>query len=475
LIIVDDGSTSAALTTFLSEVTAWDDRIFVAHLPTNSGISAATNEALALARGEYIALVDHDDLVLPDALLAVVREINEEPAVDVIYTDQEYGSPDGAAEEPLVKPDWDPYLFLGVMYVGHLLVARRALAISVGGFDSNFDNVQDFEFMLRLSEHTDRIRHVPTIHYRWRRVAGSVATRGDAKADIESLQATAVSAHLRRRKLAAFARPHPHLAHRAQLTPASAKPLPLSLIVGPASNADATASTVRAYLSSAPLPLGVLLWGAEAEAATRLMSAQAIDVKAAQCLADAAACARGDMLLFLEPGLAPATEGWLEQLQFYAQLDDVACASGIVIDSAGVVDEAGLVIGIDGVVGPALAGRDADSDGYAGSLSCARTVSAVSGRSVMVERKLLVDLEGMNRHYSDPRLAWVDFSFRAVQRDLRCVVTPLARFILQERQPKPATSPSDLLLLRDRWGSHLGAGDPFHNPRFKLQTGGFTL
>ena len=172
--MVDDGSTSAAITTFLSELNAWDDRISATRLPTNAGISAATNKALDLARGEYIALVDHDDLVLPDALLAVVLEINEEPAVDVVYTDQEYGDADGAPEEPLVKPDWDPYLFLGVMYVGHLLVVRRALAITVGGFDSSFDNVQDFEFMLRLSEHTDRIGTYH-IHYRWRRVAGSVA------------------------------------------------------------------------------------------------------------------------------------------------------------------------------------------------------------------------------------------------------------------------------------------------------------
>ena len=248
LILVDDGSTSEALITFLSELTGWDGRISATRLETNSGISAATNKALDVARGEYIALVDHDDLVLPDALLAVVREVNEGPAVDVVYTDQEYGDASGAPEEPLVKPDWDPYLFLGVMYVGHLLVARRTLAIAVGGFDPSFDNVQDFEFMLRLSEHTDRIRHVSSVHYRWRRVAGSVAARGDAKADIESLQSAAVSAHLRRRRLAASARPHPQLAHRAQVRPAPADPLPISLVVGPANDIEAVISTVQAHL-----------------------------------------------------------------------------------------------------------------------------------------------------------------------------------------------------------------------------------
>ena len=154
----------------------------------------------------------------------------------------------------------------------------------------------------------------------------------------------------------------------------------------------------------------------------------------------------------------------LEQLEFYAGLNDVACASGIVVDSAGLVDEAGLIIGVDGAVGAALAGRDADSDGYAGSLSCARTASAVSGRTVMVDRKLLLSLDGMNRHYGDPHLAWVDFSFRAAQRGLRCVVTPLAQFACQEIA-EPALASLDLLLLRDRWASHLDAGDPYYNRR----------
>ena len=463
LIIVDDGSTSAMLSTFLSELTSWDDRISVTRLPTNAGISAATNEALEHARGEYIALIDHDDLVLPDALLAVVCELNEEPSIDVVYTDQEYGDADGAPEEPLVKPDWDPYLFLGVMYVGHLLVARRELAITAGGFDSNFDNVQDFEFMLRLSEHTNRIRHVPSIQYRWRRVPGSVAARGDAKADIESLQTAAVSAHLRRRGLAASARPHPHLAHRAQLIPARAKPLSFSLIVGPANNADAIAATVQAHLSSAPVPLSVVLWGVEGGRVMDIPSTDALDVRAVDSLTDAIACARGEMVLFLEPGLVPATEGWFEQLQFYAQLDDVACASGVVVNPAGLVDEAGLMIGVDGVITAALTGRAADSDGYAGSLSCTRTVSAVSGRSVMVKREVLVALDGLSRHYDDAQHSWIDFSFRAAQGGLRCLVAPLARFICQVTTDPPAVTSRDLLLLRDRWARRLDAGDPYYS------------
>ncbi len=463
LIVVDDGSTSQALTAFLSGLIAWDNRISVTHLPTNSGISAATNKALHLARGEYIALVDHDDLVLPDALLAVVRVMNDDSAVDVIYTDQEYGDQDGVPQEPLVKPDWDPYLFLGVMYVGHLLVVRRTLATTVGGFDSNFDNVQDFEFMLRLSEHTDRIRHVPAIHYRWRRVPGSVAAQGDAKADIESLQSAAVSAHLRRRGVAASVRPHPYLAHRALLAPSPAKPPSLSLILGPIDDANAVASTFQTYLTNLPTPLDVWCWGVDAAAAVGSTPAQPIAMKPAHCLADAAESALGDMLLFLEPGLLPASEEWPEHLQFYARLDKVACASGVVVDSAGLIDEAGLVIGIDGAVGAAFIGRNADSDGYAGSLSCTRAVAAVSGRNVMISRALLLSLGGMNRHYSETKLAWVDLSFRAAQRGLHCVVSPQARFVREATNRQVAATTSlDLLLLRDRWGRRLDAGDPYH-------------
>ena len=155
----------------------------------NRGIAAATNRALETAEGEFVAFLDHDDELDPDALLECVRLLNEKPDTDAIYTDEDKIDRRGAHSEPFFKPDWSPELFRGVMYVGHLLVVRRSLVESVGGLDSAFDGVQDFELMLRISEQTDRIEHVPRILYHWRKLPGSVAQLERREAGISELQA----------------------------------------------------------------------------------------------------------------------------------------------------------------------------------------------------------------------------------------------------------------------------------------------
>ena len=219
LVIADDGSTAPGFDLELGEVESWDARIRVVRRPTNGGISEATNTALREARGEFVAMLDHDDELHRDALLEVVAALNDDRTLDAVYTDQEYVEEDGSTGEALLKPDWSPTLFCGVMYVGHLLAVRRELALAAGGFDSRFDNVQDFEFMLRVSERTGRIAHVPRVLYRWRRIPGSVAFHGDEKSNVNELQAAAVTAHLERVGIRARAQPHPRHAHRAELVP----------------------------------------------------------------------------------------------------------------------------------------------------------------------------------------------------------------------------------------------------------------
>ena len=195
--IVDDGSSNVATLGTLERIASWDNRIFVARKAQNRGISATTNEALRDARGDYVAMLHHDDELTNDALYEVVRALNCEKTIDVIYTDQDYISPEGKLASRLLKPDWSPALFRGVMYVGHLLTVRRSLALDFGGFDSAFDSVHDYEFMLRVSERTQHIHHVPMVLCHSRRIPESVAGGSKANQNIEGRQADAVQAHLR--------------------------------------------------------------------------------------------------------------------------------------------------------------------------------------------------------------------------------------------------------------------------------------
>src|SRR6185437_3632939 len=160
-----------------------------------------------------------DDELTPDALFEVVRALNVDKSLDVIYTDQDYVTPEGAQCGYLLKPDWSPHLFRGVMFVGHLLTVRRTLAVEVGGFDPAFDFVQDFEFMLRVSERTRHIHHVPKVLYHWRRIPESIAGGGKGDQGIEQLQAAAVQDHLGRLGLAGRATPNPVHPHRVTIEP----------------------------------------------------------------------------------------------------------------------------------------------------------------------------------------------------------------------------------------------------------------
>lgn len=454
LVISDDGSSSEQLCRLLDELPGWDPRIRVTRLETNRGISAATNAALELAEGEFVAMLDHDDLLLPDALLAVVRVVNRDPDVDVVYTDQAYADASGNPQEPLLKPDWDPCLFCGVMYVGHLLVVRRSVALATGGFDSAYDNVQDFEFMLRVSERTNKIVHVPEVHYRWRRVSGSVAAGGKADANIEELQAAAVTAHLGRRGIPLAASPHPAHAHRTELAPTTPRAdSSVSVLLGPVGNGPGSMWRPRLETS-----------GGE--------SVEVVSWSSARSLQDGIERAHGDLLLFLDGGTEPVSEDWLTQFAGFLEFSGTAAVCGVVTRTNGTIEEAGWLIEPGGGIGPALVGWDAASDGYAGSLSCARTVSLISGRCSLISRKMLASLGGLDPHYESREYAWLDLSLRIAESGLRCVVAPRVVFVRREGRPASLDA-FDELLFRERWESRLQAGDPFHNPNFRPVSGGY--
>lgn len=176
-----------------------DPRFRLQVRPERGGIARATNDALRLARGEFIALLDHDDELRPHALAEFARVLAERPATDALYSDEAVVTRDGRPWVPFLKPAWSPEFLRGVMYVGHLLAVRTGLARAAGGFDPDFDGVQDFEFMLRVGERTHRIEHVPRILYHWRQSPGSSALNGNVKGDMDARQLAAVERHLARR------------------------------------------------------------------------------------------------------------------------------------------------------------------------------------------------------------------------------------------------------------------------------------
>lgn len=198
LILVDDHSDDEVLTKYLKAVAKNEPRIRVLTRDANGGISAASNDGIAAAAGEFIALLDHDDVLASGALRLVAEALEADPEIDYLYTDEEKVDEQGNRYDAFRKPDWSPERLRGQMYTGHLSVLRTALVREVGGFSSSFDGSQDHDLVLRVTEKARAIHHIPKVLYRWRSHRNSTASSAEAKPYTWDAGVRAVSAHLER-------------------------------------------------------------------------------------------------------------------------------------------------------------------------------------------------------------------------------------------------------------------------------------
>jgi glycosyltransferase involved in cell wall biosynthesis/aminoglycoside phosphotransferase (APT) family kinase protein len=382
LCLVDDASTDPQVRATLQEYAAADDRIRVSYAATNGGIARTTNAALQAATGEFAVFLDHDDVLRPFALAEIAARLRSEPDLDVVYSDEDKIDPEGRQVVPMFKPDFSPEYLRGVMYVGHVLCVRRMVALRAGGFDPSYDGVQDYEFMLRVSERTKRIGHIPRVLYHWRQSAGSSALVGNVKGDMDARQLAAVQAHLRRigdaRSAVAGG------GHRV-------------LLRGPANDQ-----------TSAP-DVPVVTWTPDADPLDALRRAASESTAA--------------VLLLAEAGAVAVTPAVVLPLATLALRSDSGCVAPVLLSSPTTVDESGGVFGADGPQ-PVMQGFDAAGDGFNGSLRCNREVDAVSPRCVAVRREIAAVHAAL-------AASWVDFlrrvrragCYHRVAADCRVVVT----------------------------------------------------
>jgi glycosyltransferase involved in cell wall biosynthesis len=180
LCLVDDRSPGPHVREILAEAERGDSRIRVRHRERNGGIVAASNDALEMAGGEFVALLDHDDELHPDALAHVHEALLLTPEADYVYTDEDKIDVAGRHSGPFFKPGWSPERMRTQMYTCHLSVLRRSLVEEVGGFDPEFEGSQDWDLVLKVTERARAVLHVPKILYYWRMLESSAAGGGEA-------------------------------------------------------------------------------------------------------------------------------------------------------------------------------------------------------------------------------------------------------------------------------------------------------
>lgn len=485
LCLGDDGSTNAATRAALAAIEAMDRRIKVVRLPANAGISAASNAALALATGEFIALLDHDDELAPDALLDVVSTLNEHPDADLIYTDEDKLEFDGTHSEPFFKPDWSPDYLRSTMYIGHLGVHRRSLVQQIGGFRSAFDGAQDYDLALRASEQTTRVFHIPKVLYHWRKIPGSAAGDRTAKPWGFDAARRALADHVSRLDLPASVHDEPGHGFWRVRYDVLGDPLVSILIPTdgriaetPGGSRDLLLACVRSIVEKttgvryelvivdngrlSPEVLAYL--GGVAHRRVTYDSPGPFNFAAKVNFA--ARYAEGEHLLLLNDDTEVRSPEWARAMLEFSQQRGVGVVGSKLFYPDGRIQHVGVVLGIGGGACHVFAGQGGETPGYFGSAFVIRNYSAVTGACCMTPRAVFDEVGGFDeqfaRDFND-----VDYCLRVISRGYRIVATPFAQLYHYEGATfgsrEHIVDPAEVSALSQRWGAVIDA-DPFYNP-----------
>ncbi len=494
LCIVDDGSPDGSLRDYLCSLES-DPRIRVALRQRNEGISATLNAALAMARGEFVAFLDHDDLLHEAALLRVTAAIATHPDARLLYTDEDMLDVHGRRTQPHFKPDWNEAWIRTSNYVLHLCVAGTAEARAIGGFRSAFDGVQDWDFVLRLAEAVGpaRIVHIPQVLYHWRVRAGSTAAGVNQKAGIESSQERAAEAMLARRGLpGTVVRSSTGLAIRHHVP----DPAPLVSIVIPTRDA---APLLRRCIASIDARTRYPEWeivivdhDSQAPDAVALISELAARpslrvVKFAAPFNYAAECnlgvahANGAVIVLLNNDVEVENDDWLDHLVGHAVQPDVGVVGALLLYPDDTIQHAGVVLGLNGTADRPYVGYRRGYPGIAGRATSAQDVSAVVTACAAVRRDVYLQAGGMDESFAVSHND-LDLCLRVRALGYRNVFEPAA--VLHHREGASRgmeNSPADraraddeAARFRARWG-HVIADDPCYNPNLALNGAAFAL
>lgn len=477
LCLCDDGSNDPELTRAMAEMAASDFRITVDTLPQNGGISRATNRALAAAHGEFVVLLDHDDVLAPTALSELAAVMSAHDDVDVIYSDEDKLDELGKRFLPHFKPDWDPDLLMAYPYLGHVTAVRRDVLEHIGGFRPEFDGSQDYDVMLRATELARRIVHIPKVLYHWRVVAGSAAGDTEAKPWAHLASRRVLEDAVDRRGLDAVVGTGPfpgayHVRHAIRGTPS------VSVIIPFRDQAGLTVTCLDSLDGTAGIPVTevVLVDNGSTEPETRALRRALAERPATRLLEypgafnwaainnAAAATCESDYLLFLNNDIEATSQGWLSSMVELAQDQAIGAVGARLLYPDGHIQHAGVVLGLGGVASHIFLGMPSDQSGYFSWDRVVRGYSAVTAACMLVRRSVFEEVGGFDESFA---VAFndVDFCIRVSQAGYRNVYTPHAELTHYESISRGLSGYyHDYQEFLRRWGELLRSGDPSYNP-----------
>ncbi len=416
--IVDDGSSSEQVFACLAELA--DKRIQIKYSEQNQGICIATNHAIGLAKGQYVAFLDHDDRLAPDALFHVAQQIQATPEVDVIYTDRDMLSSRDKRFMHLFKPDWSPETLLSGNYLFHLMVYKKTLLDELGGLRPEYEGSQDYDLILRASDKPLHVEHIAKVLYHWRQHEKSIAGTQSAKNYTYIAGKKALKDTLKRRSW------YGHVTENQNL-----------------------------WRGNYCLQLDNVGYSYQ------VIQLANLDNYATQ-INHAFETTQTDYLVFVT---MPYENLAIEQLINWLQIKQVAMVTGKIVDPLGRLLHAGIVQRFE--LSPLLiyAGFPEQTVGYMAVTTMIRNVSMPHPACYALKRDCWKQLGGLNPQY-ETVYGLADFALRALQHNYRTVYNPYARF--EARDWWEIWENKEIQLFSQQWQTWLQAGDPYYHPALTL-------
>lgn len=481
LCLADDGSRSSEIDAILERYEQQDSRIRVARLSENRGISAASNAAVALASGEFVALLDHDDELAQDALYHFVDALNHHPAADLFYSDEDHLDELGLRSDPFFKPDWSPDLILSENYVCHLMVFRRSLCDEVGGFRSEVDLSQDHDLLLRMSAKAHEIVHIPRILYHWRTDVYSITRASSRQKQAEESSRRTVEDFLLASGIAASVEPGviPARWRIRYPIPGGAK---VRIVMPCGGNTELLERCLESIADKTDYPHYeiVVLDNSRLTKVEKFvrgwrrrgLELEYIDFRNVPFNYSAmnnAGARESDapLLLFLNDDISIITPGWLDAMVELACRPEVGAVGAKLLYPDGTIQHGGIVLGYFDICGHAFKGHPASERTYFDFPDMVRNVSAVTGACMMVPRERFWECGGFDTETLPVAYQDIDLCLKLNERGYRVLYTPYAQLYhyeaVSKRQEDKDPRPHETLAFKARW-KHLIENDPFYNP-----------
>ncbi len=473
-----------------------DSRIRCENLKENLGIAGNTNAAFAMARGEFVGLLDHDDLLSPNALYEIVRALQNHPESDVIYTDEDKITGDsGEHFQPHFKPDFNLDLLRSNNYICHFLVIRRTLLQEVGGVREEFDGAQDYDLVLRCVEKAREILHIPEILYHWRTHRASTADNPASKMYAYEAGKRAIEAHLERCHTKGIVTHTPDYGFYRVQYPVVGEPK-VSIIIPNKDEKETLKACIDSILEKTTYPNYEILV-IENNSSTKeiysyykeLSSIDRIRLFRYQKPFNYAAInnygakkAEGEYLLFLNNDVTVITEDWIQEMLGICQRKEVGACGVKLLYPDRTIQHAGCVIGMGGIAGAMFVNMPAERTGYLHKASLLQDLSAVTAACMMTDRRIFEQVGGFTEElavaFND-----MDLCLKIREEEKLIVYNPYVQLFHMESKTRGAEDSEEKVrrfqkeieYMRTHWIEILKKGDPYYNKNLSLTKWNYSL